>query len=244
MKKNLFLKYIGLLIGVLNIVETSSYASALKITPMSLELSSGDMITTLKVTNVSDEPVVLQTEVKDWEQENNEDIHNPTKDIVISPPLIKIGSQEQQIFRLAVRKKKIKDKEIAYRIYLTEVPQSIVAKKNTIQTLLSLSLPLFIKPDNSVESPPLWSIARGEKGIIKVGLLNQGNEHLKITKIKVQTAENGKILVEQEILDYILPLKKKEWSLKIPPSFKGSEVFVCVETNKGEISQTLHLPVS
>ncbi|MBY0502034.1 MAG: fimbria/pilus periplasmic chaperone [Alphaproteobacteria bacterium] len=209
---------------------------------MSLQLSAKDKISSLKVTNVSDEPVVLQMELKDWQQENGEDINTLTRDIIISPPIAKIGPQERQIFRLTVRKKHSSDEEKAYRVFLNEVPQPTTMQKSSIQTLLSISLPLFIKPNQLVSSNPIWSISRGEKNIIQVSLENKGNEHLKITKIRLQEGNKTKPLVEKEALDYILPLKKKGWNLALPTSFKGKEVLVCIETSQGELSEKLQLP--
>jgi fimbrial chaperone protein len=218
------------------------WSASLKISPMSLQLSAKDKISSLKVTNVSDESVVLQIELKDWQQENGEDINTLTRDIIISPPIAKIGPQERQIFRLTVRKKHSSDEETAYRVFLNEVPQPTPMRKSSIQTLLSISLPLFIKPNQQISLNPIWSVSWGEKNTLKVSLENKGNEHLKVTKIRLKEGNKSKFLVEKETLDYILPLKKKGWNLALPTSFKGKEVLVSIETNQGELSEKLQLP--
>ncbi|MBY0293379.1 MAG: fimbria/pilus periplasmic chaperone [Alphaproteobacteria bacterium] len=245
MIKNIYFIFkINLLILLTNLFISSSWAASIGISPMLLNLSQEKKTTVLTVKNASDEPVVLQMSVKEWQQKNEEDLYTPTKDIIIAPPLVKIGPQERQVVRLSARKGEIPDQEVAYRVFLDEIPQSPATQKTGVQTVLSISLPLFIKPKAPQNSQPIWSVSRVGQNKIKVTLLNEGNTHLKVTKIRLQGKKGAPPLVEQDVLDYILPSKTKGWTFALPASFKSSEILVSVDTKQGELSETLHLPPS
>lgn len=219
-----------------------SWSASIKISPMKLELTKESDIAILKLTNASDEPVVLQMEAKEWSQDDGNDVTKPTKDIIISPPLAKIQPQELQILRLAIRKNTNKNQEVAYRLFLNEIPQPSSTPKQGIQTVLSISLPLFIKPSSSIQLSPVWSVDRVGKNELRVGLQNRGNEHMKVTKVAIHANKGCKPIVEKEVLDYILPLQKKGWNLVLPTSLKNRELLVSVETESGKISESIQLP--
>lgn len=223
---------------------TPSWSASIKLTPMLLEISQEDRIAILKLTNTSDEPLVLQMEVKEWKQENGKDIYAPTKDIIMAPPLAKIGPQERQIVRLSVRNPRPSKEEIGYRLFLNEIPQPSSSSKQGIQTILNISLPLFIKPKGEVSSNPVCSLMRLNKNNITISVLNKGNGHLKVTKVCLLTKKGNKPIVEKEVLDYILPSKEKRWELALPTSFKNGDFIVSIETSQGELTETIQLPSS
>ena len=220
---------------------STSWGASLSITPMRLELSAQEKIAVLKLTNVSDEPIVLQMEVKEWQQNNEENVYTSTKDIIVAPPMTKIGPQERQIIRLSARNNNVSNQEAAYRLFLNEIAQSPTISKPGIQTILSMSLPLFIKPKEPVTLHPIWSVSRVGKHELKINLLNKSNVHLKVTKIKIQAKNESKPIVEKDVLDYILPSKNKGWTFALPASFKNNEIKVSADTDQGELSEILQL---
>lgn len=229
-------------LGFFSFFSSPVLSAVIKISPMQLEISQDSKTAVLTLTNAADEPVVLQMEAKEWKQENGKDNYLSTKDVIITPPLVRIGPQEKQIVRLSMRKQHPTSQEVGYRLFLDEIPQPSSKKKPGIQTILSISLPLFVKPAQPIEAIPSWSISRVDPSTIRMSLLNKGSAHLKVTKVRLQAKNNTKPIVEREVLDYILPTKEKGWEFALPKSFKSREIILCVETNQGELSEHLSLP--
>jgi fimbrial chaperone protein len=198
--KNKFKYFLLITIGALPFV---SFSAALNVSPVHVHFAAGDKIETLALSNPGDTPVTFQTQVYQWQQKNNQDIENPTQDIIASPLVFTIAPHSKQLLRVAVRDTKLPTpaKQKTYRLILTQIlPLSIASKKaeETIQTKLKISLPVFIDP---IKETTLLTVAKESKNII---LTNGGNTTILISKIQWlnNTDPIGK---DKPVFIYLLP---------------------------------------
>lgn len=122
--------------------------SALSVTPVYSELSIKKRASTITIYNESDHPVVLQTEVFAWDQDSTKDgndILTPSRDVIVSPPIIRVAKRAKQTFRVGLRRAPARDKTLAYRVYFRQVSASPTVTAG-VSMLMRLGVPVFIKP--------------------------------------------------------------------------------------------------
>lgn len=213
---------------------------SLQISPLRLTLSESTAITTLTVKNRGTTPSLVQLEVLNWTQKNNADVFEPTRDILVSPPVFTIAPGAEQILRAVVRRKADNNTELTYRLFVREVQdQARPAEENTIKVLLNISIPIFI-PANIKSSPKLlWSAKRINPQKISLKLANNGAQHIQIKSFQLLNADGKKIL--QNTMRYVLPSNTAEWALESTEQAFQSPLTLQATTDHGELRETITL---
>ena len=67
--------------------------------------------------------MVVQADTRLWEQVGGEERLSPTRDVLVSPAVFTIPANGSQIVRVALRRPPDAERELSYRLILTEVPQ-------------------------------------------------------------------------------------------------------------------------
>src|SRR5208282_5811834 len=73
------------------VVVPTAAAQALSVLPVNIFLSSGQMSTSLTVTNNGNSETAIQIRAYAWSQKDGDDPLTATDDVLLSPPLVKIG---------------------------------------------------------------------------------------------------------------------------------------------------------
>jgi fimbrial chaperone protein len=125
-----------------------SVAGVFSVTPVRLYMTPRDRAVAVTITNEGDTPVVLQADLNQWTQKaDGTDELTPTEDLILSPPIIKLGPKARQVVRLARLVPPDAIRQLTYRMILREVPEATPAKdKIQVAIALALSLPVFITP--------------------------------------------------------------------------------------------------
>lgn len=132
------------LIIFLFLVNPFSYASSLKVMPTRIELNNHNKIATLTLSNESNHPVLIQTELFHWTNENEKDLYTLSSHLVVLPPSFSIKAGGRQQIRIALNENLLG--QSAYRLYLTEIP----IPENTeissgLKVALRLGIPIFVE---------------------------------------------------------------------------------------------------
>ncbi len=126
-------------------------ASNLGVWPINPRIDSPASSTLLWVKNNNkNEPVTLQARVFLWRQKDNDDQLEAQDELVISPPIIEVKPDTQQIFRVMNRKGPVSKvvKEQSYRVLIDEVPKEDSTQVSQLRFQMRYSLPLFVgRPD-------------------------------------------------------------------------------------------------
>jgi fimbrial chaperone protein len=103
----------------------------------------------LTIVNGADTEVVLQADVLRWSQDGTgQDRLEPSDDVIVSPPILKVPAQGRQVVRLARLVAPHPQRQLTYRLLLREVPDTSRATQAgaSLPIALVLSIPIFLSP--------------------------------------------------------------------------------------------------
>jgi fimbrial chaperone protein len=209
----------GLLLFLAVIFHPAGWASSFSVNPVRVELSPGKLNSVIRISNASDESVMIQASVLSWATDGKKDLYAPVDDILLNPPVFSIPAHATQALRLGLRKPNGALDEQAYRLILAEVPKALPAGFYGLRTIVRISLPIFIKP--AVATPQLsWEAKREADGTLIVTAVNHGSAHLQIRGLDLVSGQSPEHC-KKVLNDYLLPGQKHEWKFDEPP-LRGS----------------------
>lgn len=204
MKKNIFI-ITGLFLSFSSIIN----AATIRLSPVNVEILSNQSAASISLFNQSNESTDLQIRVFEWTQKNGQDQLTPTDEIAISPPFLKLQSNDSYNLRVVRINPAPVSGEKTYRIIIDELPKPIDSRKAAqgVNVLLRSSLPVFVVNKDAITKLS-WKIDTNQEAA-SLNISNIGNRHAllndlalvdtttnKSYPIKVNTV-NGYILAEQ-----------------------------------------------
>ena len=219
--------------AALSLLVLCSPASAFTISPMSLKFSPVAETQTIKVMNPSDKQVEMTLRVYSWSDSHDLSALEETFDIIAMPPIFQVPPNSEQTVRIAVRKPLEIEREQAYRVLIGEVP-SEVAPEQAIGLNLTVSLPIFVRPDGA-EAVPVWTLAKRSAKESQLVLKNEGNSYLKITKISIAPESDAMAPLFESGGGYVLSGDSRTWLIDRDLSGLKDPIVVKAESNIGPI---------
>ncbi|MNS61677.1 fimbria/pilus periplasmic chaperone [Acinetobacter calcoaceticus] len=204
MKKNIFI-ITGLFLSFSSIIN----AATIRLSPVNVEILSNQSAASISLFNQSNESSDLQIRVFEWTQKNGQDQLIPTDEIAISPPFLKLQSNDSYNLRVVRINPAPVSGEKTYRIIIDELPKPIDSRKAAqgVNVLLRSSLPVFVVNKDAITQLN-WKIDANQE-VPSLNISNIGNRHALLNNltlvdatanksypIKVNTV-NGYILAEQ-----------------------------------------------
>ena len=213
---------------------------AIELTPLRLVLSDSVTTSTLIVKNRSDTPTLVQLKLLSWSQKNNEDVLEPSRDVLISPPVFTIPANGAQILRAVLRRKADANKELCYRLYVREIEdQSRPVTNGSVNALLNISIPIFIEPVAKLSSKLLWHASTDGAHKINIKLVNDGSQHIQIKSFQLSSGSANSI--SQNVMRYVLPGNSTKWTFEnMDVPFKSPLTLQAI-TDKGDLRETITL---
>lgn len=205
MKKNIFI-ITGLF---LSLSSNNINAATIRLSPVNVEILSNQSAASISLFNQSNESSDLQIRIFEWTQKNGQDQLTPTDEIAISPPFLKLQSNDSYNLRVVRINPAPVSGEKTYRIIIDELPKPIDSRKAAqgVNVLLRSSLPVFVVNKDAITQLN-WKIDANQE-VPSLNISNIGNRHAllndlalvdttanKSYPIKVNTV-NGYILAEQ-----------------------------------------------
>jgi fimbrial chaperone protein len=200
-------------VAALGLSPTQVHAGTFSISPLRAELSSRAQTGALTLRNQESTPVVVQAEAVLWEQMDGEDKLSPTRDVMVSPAVFTIPGNGSQLVRVALRRPADAQRELTYRLILTEVPQLASPEFTGLNVALRLSLPIFVAPTTTAEPRIEWSGALSGEGAIALTARNAGNAHARVLNFNVAPTAGSTPGIRQDVTAYILPGQARTWTL-------------------------------
>ena len=186
-------------------VAAPGHAATLSFFPVGVAVSSPQKNTSITIINEGDAPTKLQLRILRWKQVNGDEVLEPTRDVVISPPVANIPAKAKYTLRIARLVPSPVQGEESYRLLIDELPPPIdpTTGNSGIQFLMRASLPAFFvdpKAKPSVE----WKVWRAD-GKIHVRGTNNGNRTIKLTDFSVEGPGGDTKILALGTNAYILP---------------------------------------
>lgn len=210
--------------------------AAIELNPVRLTLSSAQPVAALSVRNAGVEPVVLQLQPVAWTQEDGEDRYTPSRELLATPPIFTLAPGATQTVRVGLRRAPDAQRELAYRLYLREVPGAAPAGTG-VRISLRLGVPVFVSPRGNAVPRLRWRLERATDGVW-LHARNEGNAHVRVTQFSL--AAGGETPVVHKTPAYVLPGHGRRWRLELPASTRTT-VRLQAHTSTGKFHDSLAL---
>jgi len=210
----------------------SALAATFSVTPVRIYMKPQDRAVAVTITNESDVPVVLQADLYVWSQKaDGTDELALTEDLILAPPIIKLGAQARQVVRLARLKPPDASRQLTYRMILREIPEAAAPKNNIqVQIALALSMPVFITPPPA-KREVVCDASRAEGGSLNVSCANRGSAYAQVREVLVKQGE--KAFGRFEGGAYILPGARKVLPIKAENAVPSGRLQLVVTFDDG-----------
>lgn len=190
-------------------------AASWQIDPVRVELSPQQQTAAVVVRNDSDQPTSLQIQAVSWSQLKGKDVYTPTKELLVSPPIVTIAPKTEQIIRVALRRQADSTSELTYRISLQELPPPPGPDFMGVKVALRITIPVFVQSQNGEAAPKaVWNVTQMPDKKLKVWMRNQGNAHIQISDFSLYVPGNEQAIFGELGSSYVLAGQEHEWLIK------------------------------
>ncbi len=197
------------------VLPNSVQAAGWSIDPIRIELTPTKQTAALTFTNDTDQPTTVQIQAVSWSQVDGKDIFMPTRDLLISPPIITIAPKSTQLIRMTLRIPADATKELAYRVNLQELPEATATNESGVKLAMRVGIPVFIQSRKGNAAPKMsWKISSTPENMVKVELRNDGDAHVQISDFSLYTLGSEQIIATESGSSYILAGQSHDWLLK------------------------------
>lgn len=198
----------ALLLAVLGSLASPAAASAFRISPIAVDVMPDKGAGELRLHNVDTKPVAVRATALRWTQADGHDHTEPTRDLVVSPPIFTVAPGAQQLIRIGFRNR---TPGAAYRLVFEEIPGPKTPGTG-IKVALKLNLPLYVIASRGAVPALTWAARRGPDGALVVEGRNSGTLQAQILAIEARDAA-GRIVGRTEAMGVVLPSSSRIWPL-------------------------------
>lgn len=200
----------------------AAHAATFSVSPTRVELDAKHRAAILTVNNSGDAPLRMQVRPMLWTmQPDGEWKLTPSDDLIVTPELLEVAPGKS----LQMRVGSMVDAgatETSYRLLIDELPnlgEGTSTAHPEIKVLTRVSLPVFDEPASPRRMPLLRSAAL-RKGVLELGIGNDGNQRLDAQSVKVSVSDGaGHALGEHdEVENYVLAGSTWFLRVKLPAS--------------------------
>ena len=192
-------------------------AATLQVSPVTVEIASGQNGAALRLTNPGTTTIYGQVRVYDWDQRDGEDVQTPTTGVVASPPMIQVGPGAEQLIRIVRTAASAGATEQSYRIIIDEIPTEDAARGTGVLIRMRYSVPLFVDNGLTARDAPAigWTLMRGQR-TWQLRADNSGRQRARINSVWIADSHGKRHNIEAGLLGYALGQRFRVWDTGIP----------------------------
>lgn len=165
-------------------VASHAIAASFGLAPIGVTIGAGEQSGSVVVTNTGTDEVVIQVRPYAWTQSGAE-LRTDTRELILNPPIFKLGAGEQQLVRVASRAARPQDVERAYRLVFGEVPTGGQAAVNPgFRIRVEMDIPLYVEPITPSSAQLAWRFEHGANGG-RLIVTNSGGRHFRLREVQL-----------------------------------------------------------
>lgn len=206
------------LVLVQGLAPTAAMAGGFSVSPVRLFFGEKDRAVALRLSNESDQPLSLVTEVRAWSQDaQGQDRLEVSDDLIVSPAMLRIPPGREQVVRLILAAPRDPARQMTYRLFLREQIRAMPAADEgstrseasarsaeppAVPIALALSLPVFITPPKArhdLQCAVEWPTTSEPLAHCE----NRGRAHARLGRLDL--LEGPALLARHEGSVYLLP---------------------------------------
>ncbi len=211
-------------------------ASSLQISPVNIEVPAPGAASKITLNNPGEEALNAQIRIYKWVQINGKDELVPTRDVVASPPALKLEPGKKGVVRIVRVTKAPAALEETYRLVVDEVPRPMKPGQTGVAFALRYSIPVFFsKP--GLESDVAWS-ASVAGGKLILHAQNAGQRRVKVSALKVINSSGATITVAEGLAGYVLGQSSKTWTIGGKAKSIAGTIKIIAQSDIGPIEVT------
>ncbi len=187
-------------------------AASLSVSPTLIDQVTPARTAAVTLQTPGRETVSVQVRLFRWVQVDGADQLEPTRDVVASPPMLKVAPGTDYTVRIVRTSKRPVAGEESYRLLVDQLPEPKDRKANQVNLVIRHSIPVFFRVGD--EQPPAigWSAVRTKQGLMLIAR-NDGDRRFKLSNLVVKTA-SGKLLRRIDgLAGYVLGHSAKTWTI-------------------------------
>lgn len=212
----------------------AAVAADVRVTPVRVILSAAAPIASMHIENAGADELLMQLRLVKWSQHDGQDLFEPTSDVIANPPEFRLAPGADQIVRFGLEAASGAE-EKSYRVFIDQVPRAEDAKANQVQTVLRISVPVFV-PGEGAAPHLTWSLFTGSSRSI-LRATNSGTAHIEVDAFVLRDGA-GKVVATVDRPAYLLAGQTHEWSLA-PALHPGRSVKLEAQTDRQPVAENL-----
>lgn len=182
-------------------------AGMIGVSPLRVDFDDAQKSGVVRIFNTGDTDMSMQVDARSWVQaEDGTDEYDSTSDVIAVPPIFSIAPGESQIIRVGLVGGQRPDRELAHRLFLTELPQpTFDPLGGQLRMRLIVSLPIFTAPAAASADADLEIIETSiDDGRLRARFRNPGNTHIRVQQVTA-VDQQGEETQRTEAAVYLLP---------------------------------------
>lgn len=192
-----------------------------EIDPVRIELTQSQPTAAITLKNTSDQPTSMQVDVVAWSQVDGKDVYTPSRELLVSPPIVTIPPKGEQVIRAALRRPADANRELSYRIHLQELPPAPKPGFMGVNVAMRVGLPVFVESLKGKPTPKMvWNVQPMPGNQLKVSLQNQGTAHVQVTDFSLYLPGGSQAVASELGSTYIMAGQSHEWLMAMATTEK------------------------
>jgi fimbrial chaperone protein len=213
-----------------------AHAAALQVAPVRLDVPAPGAASKITLRNTGDSSIAAQVRVFRWTQVKGKDVLTETRDVVASPPIVRLEPEKSNVIRIVRTSKTPIQGEEAYRLIVDELPPAQDKSGLSINFVLRYSIPVFFNAKSQQPAALDWSVhSRKDKVILTV--VNSGGNHLRLSGLSLKPDGGKPVDFGPGLVGYVLANSTARFELRKPVRGlrPGATVLITAEGDDGPV---------
>ena len=211
-------------------------AASLQVEPVRLSIPPKNSAAKITLRNSGAEQINAQVRIFKWTQVKGKEALVETRDVVASPPIVKLDAAKSNVVRIVRTLKAPVAGEEAYRLIVDELPAAAGKTGLSINFVLRYSIPVFFNSATQADPKLKWSVsAKGGQTVLTIA--NTGGTHMKLSGLAMAPKGGASVSFAKGLVGYVLANSTARFTFKqaLKGASPGSTVQITAEGNDAPV---------